>query len=172
VTEVLTWRNGKDAVLATEERRFHFQPLPDRRGSFWTIRSAIRPAGAPPALRASRAARYRRLELRLGPPFSDARHRTDTGLRGHEAIMGKSARWCCAVGAGGGAVVMLDHPANPRHPTTWFTRRNLLGAGLLMSGDLTVAEGEVLNLHYGFAVLDDDPPDAWINAIFDRFARG
>jgi len=51
-------------------------------------------------------------------------------------------------------VIMMDHPQNPRHPTPWFTRKNLLGAGLLMNGDLTLQPSETLSLKYGFLVLD------------------
>ena len=52
---------------------------------------------------------------------------------------------------------MMDHPNNPRHPVTWFTRKNLLGAGLLMEGDLELKEGECLELRYGFSILDQAP---------------
>jgi len=51
-------------------------------------------------------------------------------------------------------VIMMDHPENPRHPVTWFARKNLLGAGLLMEEDLTIRKPDTLQLKYGFAILD------------------
>jgi hypothetical protein len=64
---------------------------------------------------------------------------------------------------------MMDHPDNPRHPVTWFARRNLLGAGLLMSGDLELERGEELALKYGFLVLDEEPAVGQIEELYRRF---
>ena len=50
---------------------------------------------------------------------------------------------------------MMDHPRNLRHPVNWFTRRNLLGTGPLMEGDLFLDASDSLHLRYGFLVLDD-----------------
>lgn len=171
VRETVTWRDARDDVMATEQRHFEFTSLTDRLGSFWTITSAIEPRVETVTMSASKAARYSGLELRLGPPFADADHRTSEGLRGHEAIMGTKARWCCAVGACGGAVVMFGHPSNPRYPTCWFTRKNLMGAGLLMEGELTVEHGDSLRLRYGFVVLDADPEDSFVESLHGAFAQ-
>ena len=84
--------------------------------------------------------------------------------------MGQTARWVAAHGAAGGCVVVLAHPGNPRHPVTWFTRRNLLGAGLLMEGDLELAPAQSLTLRYGLAVYAAPPPLAEVEALFARFA--
>lgn len=66
---------------------------------------------------------------------------------------------------------MMDHPSNPRHPVTWFTRKNVLGAGLLMEGDLEVGHGESLELRYGFLIFEEVPTDEEIDAIYAEFAR-
>ena len=144
--------------------------LENRTGYLWTIDTRIVPVGDKLVLGASRAARYSGLELRMGPPFAPARHRSSEGLAGHESIMGQRARWVSAAGAGGGAVVMLDHPHNPRHPVTWFTRVNLLGAGLLMAGDLEVDQEQPLRLRYGFAILDQEPAPEAIEALYARYS--
>ena len=64
---------------------------------------------------------------------------------------------------------MMDHPQNPRHPVTWFTRKNLLGAGLLMEEDLEIAGGEALELRYAFLVLDEDPGHQSLEALYANF---
>jgi hypothetical protein len=155
--------------MVGERRSYTFRKL-EEPGYLWTVETCIRPTAGALVLGASRAARYSGLELRLGPPFADAQHRDSEGREGHEQIMGQTARWVSAAGAAGGAVVMMDHPANPRHPTPWFARRNLLGAGLLMGGDLEVAPGASLVLRYGFAVLDQAPALAAVEELWGRFA--
>jgi hypothetical protein len=171
ICEELEWLDAGDQVMAREVRAFTFGRL-EEPGYLWTIEARIRPAGARLVLGASRAARYSGLELRLGPPFADAQHRSSEGLEGHERIMGQRARWVSAAGAAGGGVVMMDHPGNPRHPTPWFARRNLLGAGLLMEGDLEVEQGEELALRYGFALLDRAPTPGVAEAFYGAFVAG
>ena len=106
----------------------------------------------------------------MGPPFADAEHYCSEGRQGHEKIMKQHARWVGARGATGGFVAMMDHPSNPRHPVTWFTRKNLLGAGLLMEKDLVVACSQTLGLRYAFFVLDADPGAEQVEAFYTDFA--
>jgi len=64
----------------------------------------------------------------------------------------------------------MDHPRNPRHPVTWFTRKNLLGAGLLMEEDLELNRGEKLELNYAFFVFDTDPGSEKLEALYTAFS--
>ena len=155
VSETLSWLDAHDAPFALEERTYSIEPVPG--GTRWHIETQIRPTAESLVLGASRAARYSGLELRMGPPFADAAHYDSEGRIGHEAIMRQRARWVAARGASGGCVAMMDHPNNPRYPVTWFTRKNLLGAGLLMEDDLEIPQGQRLDLSYAFFVLDADP---------------
>jgi hypothetical protein len=173
IEEKLTWLDGADDPMVTETRAFAVHKSADPVGYHWRIQTRIEPLGVDRiTMGASRAARYSGLELRMGPPFSDARHRCSEDAEGHENIMGRRARWVSATGAMGGEVVMMDHPDNPRHPVTWFTRKNLLGAGLLMEEDLVVEAGETLELRYGFAVLDDEPTVEAIEGLYSDFCEG
>ena len=169
IAEELEWLDAGDQPIVKERREYGFRVLENGAGYFWTIETRIAAVGEKLVLGASRAARYSGLELRMGPPFAPARHRSSEGLVGHESIMGQRARWVSAAGAGGGTVVMMDHPHNPRHPVTWFTRMNLLGAGLLMEDDLEIDPQEPLRLRYGFAILDQDPGVAEIEALYARY---
>jgi len=171
VDEQLTWIDQDDQPMAAETRSYRIRPLADRAGYRWLIEARIEPMVEKITMGASRAARYSGLELRMGPPFADAHHCCSEGRQGHESIMGQKARWVSAAGAAGGGVVMMDHPANPRHPVTWFTRRNLLGAGLLMEGDLDVHKGDALELRYAFFVLDGVPSIGEIEKLYEDFAR-
>jgi len=168
VGEELTWRDADDDLMATEERTFTFGQ--GAGGYAWRIETRITPAVDELTMGASRAARYSGLVLRMGPPFAEAHHLSSGGLVGHEAIMGQRAQWVSAAGSAGGMVVMMDHPDNPRHPVTWFTRKNLLGAGLLMEGDLSLARGESLHLQYGFTILAEPAEPPQISELYAEFA--
>lgn len=172
VREALTWLDAGDQPMASERRAWDFE-LCDG-GWRWRIETVIEPVGGPLTLGSSRKSHYSGLELRMGPPFAghdaEAVHRDSEGRDGHAETMLQRARWCRASGAGGGMVALLDHPDNPRHPVQWFTRANLLGAGLLMSEDLTIAEGERLRLRYRLLVLDEPVADARIEAEFGELA--
>ena len=169
LTENLTWLDASDQPMAVETRRFRFQSLEQTAGYLWLIESRISPVVEKITLGASRAARYSGLELRMGPPFSDAHHISSEGLEGHEQIMGNRARWVNAAGSDGGMVIMMDHPNNPRHPTTWFTRKNLLGAGLLMTADLDIRKPGILHLKYGFVILDAPTNTEIVETLYTHY---
>ena len=172
VEEKLSWLDADDAVMAREMRTYTFAKMEGRAGYFWTVETRLEPAVDKLVLGASRAARYSGFELRLGPPFADAHHRSSEGLEEHENIMGQRARWVSATGAGGGMVAMLDHPENPRHPVTWFTRKNLLGAGLLMEEDLEIEKGNSLRLRYALAIFDQGVEAAEVEALYEEYVAG
>ena len=143
------------------------------------METTISPVSYPFVLGASRKSGYSGFQLRMGPPFvgsgsadEGALHRSSQGQVGHEAIMGQRAKWVSAAGVQGGAVVMMDHPDNPRHPVTWFTRFNLLGAALLMSGDLEIGEGQSLDLKYGFAILEAAPSPEETDELYLEYVDG
>ena len=169
VDERIYWLDADDQPLVVEMRSYIFVKLEGKEGYSWTIETKIEPVVEKVVLGASRAAGYSGLVLRMGPPFADAHHRSSEGLEGHENIMGQRARWVSATGATGGAVIMMDHPRNPRYPVTWFTRKNLLGAGLLMEGDLELKQGEALELCYGLTILDESPEPDEIEEYYREF---
>ncbi len=90
------------------------------------------------------------------------------------AIWGKSASWVLYSGtiqSQPASILMLDHPTNFRHPTTWHARDYGLGTanpfGLhdfekmaAGAGEVTLSKGQSLTLHYRFvffsAEIDSD----------------
>ena len=168
IDEELSWLNAADQPMACETRSFRISNIEG--GYRYLISTRIEPAGDKVVIGASRAARYSGLELRMGPPFANASHYCSEGRRGHEEIMRQRARWVGARGNQGGFVAMMDHSRNPRHPVTWFTRKNLLGAGLLMEEDLELNRGEKLELNYAFFVFDTDPGSEKLEALYTAFS--
>ena len=169
VSEQLTWLNGCNHPIAEETRNYTIESIND--GYRWRISTQITPKSGDLTLGASRAARYSGLVLRMGPSFSDAHHYDSEGREGHESIMGEKAKWVAARGARSGCVAIFDHPQNPRYPTNWFTRKNLLGAGLLMKDDLHLDADQVLDLCYFFYVLDKDPGKKYWNREQSLFSE-
>ena len=179
VEERITWLDPNRAAIAQESRTYGFRKTAGGQGYLWTVTTTISPTSYPFMLGASRKSGYSGFELRMGPPFvgsgaadEGALHRSSEGLTGHAAIMGQRARWVSAEGVRGGAVVMMDHPENPRHPVTWFTRFNLLGAALLMSGDLELVGGRTLDLKYGFAILETVPTKTDTEILYQEYLAG
>lgn len=170
-TGALTWLDAADRPMVSETRRCVFTKWTEPAGYLWQIDALITPIVETVTLGASRAARYSGLVLRMGPPFAGALHQSSEGHEGHENIMGQRARWVSAAGAAGGMVVMMDHPANPRHPVTWFTRQNLLGAAVLMEGDITVRQPDSLRLRYGLGIFDEPVGPAETNRLYDRYVE-
>ncbi len=168
IEEKLSWLAADDSIMATETRSYRIEPIDG--GYRWLIDTQITASDNKIVMGASRAARYSGLVLRMGPPFADASHYDSEGREGHENIMGQHATWVAARGASSGCVAMMDHPSNPRHPVTWFTRKNLLEVGLLMEDDLEIAQGDTLTLRYAFFVLDADPGATVWQQFYEQFS--
>ena len=64
---------------------------------------------------------------------------------------------------------MMDHPHNPGYPGSWFTRKNLLGSGFLMDGDLVLSQSETLHLRYGFLVVDNVLDENSIGHLYQTY---
>ncbi|MBM3264503.1 MAG: PmoA family protein [candidate division Zixibacteria bacterium] len=171
VAETLTWLDASDTPMIAETRRYVFTRMTEPDAYLWQIDTRLAPVVEEVTLGASKAARYSGLVLRMGPPFSDARHLDSEGREGHENVMGQQARWVSASGASGGMAVIMDHSENPRQPVRWFARRNLLGPALLMDGEMTLRQPDNLRLRYGIAFFDDPLPVDNINALYRLYTE-
>lgn len=83
------------------------------------------------------------------------------GSVGREEVEGEPARWCAYSTdvRPTRTVAFFDHPANPRHPSTYFTLpTGFLSASLVATEDYPMQTGDTLVLTYGVLVTDE--PDA------------
>jgi hypothetical protein len=94
--------------------------------------------------------------------------------RGDERLT--PGRWCAVLGRVDGkpvTVAMFDHPANPRHPATWFTMAQpfaFLGATeALEAQPRELPADETLALRYGIAAWDGHVPREEIEATYVRW---
>lgn len=110
--------------------------------------------------------------------------RNAQGGQGEANVWGKRSEWVDYSGRIDGApagVVMMDHPANPRHPTYWHSR----GYGLhainpfgehdflndkTKDGSLTIRPGEHVRFRYRVVIHDGASPDS-IAELYREYAR-
>lgn len=123
IIQRLAWEGTDGKPVLNETRTLRFFELEDgARGVDLTV--ALAPAGdAAVTLGDTKEAGL--CAVRVATPISDtATITTAAGLSG-EAAWGKAAAWCDTSGTVDGkpfGVAILDHPANPGHPTRWHVR--------------------------------------------------
>ena len=102
------------------------------------------------------------------------------GARGEADTFGEPARWIdyhapVPEGYGGPGVeglACLDHPSNPDHPNSWFTRGYgplSPREGNLFAGEQSVARGETLRFRHAIVVHAGDETDADIEAAWQEY---
>lgn len=123
MVERLAWDGADGKPVLNETRTFRFFAFDDgSRGV--DLEVALTPAGDQPVtLGDTKEAGL--CSVRVAKPISDkSTITTAAGLTG-DAAWGKAAAWCDLSGMVDGkpyGVAILDHPANPRHPTRWHVR--------------------------------------------------
>jgi hypothetical protein len=99
-------------------------------------------------------------------------------------VWGKRARWVLASGTTSNArvgIAIFDHPANPRHPTTWHARNYGLVAanpfGLSDfegapkgSGELTIKPGGELRMRWRLLFFAATPSAERLDQVFADYA--
>jgi len=125
---------------------------------------------------------YGGLALRGRADWTDTRLLVDDGTA-HDRVLGRPSRWCDLSGTVEGAeagVLILDHPANPRHPVPWYgsTRAdtygddgwsNFLNAAFLWDAPLEVPGGQPLDLRHRVVVHDGTWDRARCEAEWQRW---
>jgi hypothetical protein len=91
-------------------------------------------------------------------------------------IFRKRARWVdysgpIAPGASEG-ITLMDHPANPNHPTAFHVRRDgWMGSSFTVDGERTLRHGQTLRLRYALYVHSGVPTPAAIEQRWHEFSR-
>jgi hypothetical protein len=95
-------------------------------------------------------------------------------------VMGKAAPWLAYTGRHDGnaatsTLVFLDHPTNPRYPTTWFIRNDPYAAvsfAFAFDEELVLPPGDILSLAYRIVLADGALDRAQIEAHAQDFRAG
>jgi len=82
--------------------------------------------------------------------------------KGHSGVSAKS----CA------GISLMDHPANPGHPTPFHVRADgWMGASLTLNGPITIPPGQPLRLRYGLWIHPGLPSKEAIDGQWQQFAK-
>ena len=103
------------------------------------------------------------------------------GANGEADTFGEPARWVdyhapvpeAYGGPGVEGLACLDHPGNPDHPNSWFTRGYgplSPREGNLFAGEQTVASGETFRFRHAIVVHAGDEADANIEAAWREYS--
>jgi hypothetical protein len=89
--------------------------------------------------------------------------RNSTGHSGEKALLWQPAKWCDYSGPIRTNVLegitLMDHPANPNHPTIFHVRSDgWMGASLTQAAERLIEPGRPLRLRYALYVHAGKPP--------------
>ena len=178
---VFEWQDAKGAGLLTETRTIVFYSGPNDRTMDFDIRlTALATASFNDTKEGAFAIR---LATGLEEKHAGKMHAAE-GNEGEKQVWGKRSPWVDYAGAIGGeslGIAILDHPANPRHPTYWHSRSyglfaaNIFGVRDFESdkskdGKLELPKGESLRFRYRVIIHSGDHATAGIAERFKKFA--
>ena len=185
LVQELEWEaKGGDGVLLRETRTVRFFAFEDgQRGMDFTL--AFTPAGQQRVTfgdtkEAGLCAVRVKKSISDKPTLTNAR-----GQSGEKQVWGKPAEWCDLSGQIEGkpyGVAVLDHPKNPRHPSTWHAREyGLLAANIFGlhdfdknvkkgTGDFTIEPGKTATFRYRVVIHTGDAKAARLDEKFRDFA--
>jgi len=184
------WVAPDGKVICSDTRSLGFQAVPGGRAIDWEIalrasHGDVKFADDKHGLMAIRMHPNLRLDNdpTRGVTTANGQAVNSEGVRG-KAVFGKRARWIDYWGKIDGKTVgiaMLDHPANPRHPTWWMARgygycaADPFGAGSIGgeapgTGDMTIRAGESVTFRYRFVFHAGDPDQARIEELYRGYA--
>jgi len=183
LVQALAWTPPEGTALLEERRQIGVLPAADAGQPTlltWTSRLSVAPGREAVRLYTNR--HYVGLGLRPVRSFDHvATFRLPSGNEGTAVNAAERVtpdRWAACTGPVDGkgvTVAMFSHPANPRHPTHWFTMAEpfaYLGATLdLYRQPLLLRAGKVLEVTYGVAVWDGALEVAAIEAAYQRWAE-
>jgi hypothetical protein len=117
-----------------------------------------------------------RMAKTIGVTDGGGRILNSEGHRNEAEAFRKPARWIDYSGPisnqESAGIVLMDHPANPRHPTPFMVRDNgWMGASLTLNEPLTIVPKEPLRLRYALWVHAGVPDAAELDRQWQAFAK-
>jgi len=185
ITQQLYWEDKEKKPMLKENRTLRFFEFADgSRGVDFTL--VFEPVDAPVTFGDTKEAGlcsvrvHRKISEKGSVVVSNA-----TGASGEKNIWGKPAIWCDISGQIDGrpyGIAILDHPSNPRHPSTWHVREyGLMGANIFGlsdfdkakypkgSGDLKMEKGKPVTFKYRVVIHQGDAKAANLDAKWKEF---
>ncbi|GAA5200214.1 PmoA family protein [Microbacterium jejuense] len=167
IVHTLDWITQAGGLLFTEERTLTARLLDERawlltfETAMANVTDAVIPLGSP-TTRGRENAGYGGLFWRGPRSFTGGAIVTPEGVGRGSELRGQRHPWMAFVGShdeidAESAVVIADHPDNPRHPPQWFVRSEefaCLNPAPFFSEEYPLLPDETLRLRYGVVIAD------------------
>jgi hypothetical protein len=171
-----TWTADSSAVVLTERRRIAVRALP--RNELLLVFDLQLEAGAGGATFAKTPFGLIgvRMAKTIGVNDGGGEIRNSEGASDEPAVLWKRAKWVdysgpVAPGAVEG-ITLMDHPANPNHPTFFHVRRDgWMGSSFSYDEPRSIPPGKPVRLRYGLFVHAGAPSPAALEERWKEFAR-
>jgi hypothetical protein len=117
-----------------------------------------------------------RMAKTIGVHDGGGRIRNSEGAVNEKEVFWKPARWVDYSGPitpqTSEGITLMDHPANPNHPTVFHVRNDgWMGASLTFAGPRQIETDQPLRLRYGFYIHAGIPDRKQIEAIWEQFSE-
>jgi hypothetical protein len=170
IVEELTYIKADGSPMCKETRAMTLKTLPNRSLLVDFVQQLTRPddPGARPFIFYARVADSMRLTHRGKPSEKPGRIEDSEGRVGEDATRGQASRWCDysgPVGDGWSGVALFNHPDNPKHPATFFTR----GYGVFTVTQHYPENTEELMLRWRAYVHDGDATTGKVEAQYQAY---
>src|SRR6185503_6774210 len=170
------WNDGSGKTLILEDRRLTVTTL---EGKEWllTIDLSLAAPKEPVTLGKTPFGTIGvRMAKTIGVHDGGGLIRNSEGGKNEKEVFWKRARWVDYSGpitpTASEGITLLDHPANPSHPTYFHVRDDgWMGASLTFEGPLTIEPGKPLVLRYGLYVHAGVPEVEKIEKVWKEFAK-
>src|SRR5688500_3576643 len=185
IQQELVWEDKGGEPMLRENRTIRFMAFPDgSRGVDFTL--VFEPVSGPVTFADTKEAGL--CSVRVAKQISQKGSvviSNATGASGEKNIWGKPAKWCDISGQIDGkpyGVTVLDHPTNPKHPSTWHVREyGLLSANIFGlhdydkknppgTGDFKVEKGKPVTFKYRVVIHAGDAKGAGLDEKWSAFA--
>jgi hypothetical protein len=171
------WQDAEQKMLLLERRRVGVRPLVQGE---WFLSIDLQfeaPSGTSVTIGQTPFGMIGvRMAKTIGVHDGGGRILNSGAARNEEAVFRKPARWVdysgpVAEGVTGG-IALMDHPANPDHPTAFHVRNDgWMGACLTLDRPLVVQAGKPLRLCYGLWIHSGVSSSEAIDARWQAFAQ-
>ena len=172
------WQGPDGKTMIQERRRMEVRPL---EGGQWLMLVDLQleaPGDKPVVLGKTPFGMIGvRMTKTIGVHDGGGRILNSNGQSNEEQVFHKPARWVDYSGPltnqERGGITLLDHPANPNHPTPFHVRDDgWMGASLTLNRPLTIEPGKPLRLRYGLWVHGGVPKKDEVEQHWKAFAKG
>jgi hypothetical protein len=176
IAVVNAWQDDAGKTLLEERRRMIFHPRP---GNEWllVLQIDLAAAGSPVTLGKTPFGLVGvRMAKTIGVRDGGGTIRNSEGERDEAGVFWKRARWVDYSGPitphAAEGVTLMDHPANPNHPTFFHVRNDgWMGASLTHDEPRTIEPGTPLRVRYGLYVHAGVPTAQALQRQFAEFAE-